>query len=473
MNKKLTEQILSLVRTMSETEINDFKNETRSNTNYRELLEIFVKYKKSKAKGVENKIDTEGANLQASYNDTKENLLKKLLGFIAKIETEKDTTLNKARKLIDTSRALISRNQYDLACEKVYDNFDILNEIQINKKNYYLFLEYLDVVTEIQKGRNYDKDSRLLPNKFDNSEIIDWLNSIVQVIVSSNIRLPKNDIYSDFESNLFYNLYIDYIYKSKEYRYLDDLIEKRKTQRYKNILIKEGLNSTSGFVNNVFNVLDDLKLLEIAIKLKDKNAIERHLRQIESHAQMSSKGSFNYQIYIFIAQQIFDFRLNAGFDLEELSLLSNTENLYPKTSDFNLFTDAEIVKTALRIEINRGILLLFTARFEKAHKLFGAIKSDPVATPEMKFYLTLFEIIAYYTNFQEYKTRYYEKLVDSAKHLRIKGNKYSTLFLKFLETNIDRRKFTENAKEFQSKHEPLNTFDKVLHYWLTTMQPTT
>jgi hypothetical protein len=465
MNNKLIDQIKSLTKTFSNEEVSAFRKDAKGNPLYLQLFEIFIELNSYPEEDYDKKVEKEASKIDGEFNNLKENLLKKLIEFVRKIEEEKNREYFEVKNNIEAVNALINRKQFVLANELIAKNYNKIKKIKANGTNYHFFLQYLNQVLEIQMHR-YDLDTRSLPTEFENKEVIEWLNRLTQNAANYVVPSINEEASSDFRSNLFFHLLNEYLLLHNNYielehhlnslgNYLFMYDEKRKSG-------EETLMS--------FRVLLDLQRLHIAIKLNNPQTINYVLTLMESHSFYYKEK--NYQTFIFLMLQIFDFRINIGMDTKQFPLFEKEKDLFNiSKKDLTLFTENETEGISLRIEINKGLVLLLSEEYKKAYEQFDSIPLIDTVSKENKFYIKLFGLLSYCLSHDIFNYKVYEKNLEELDKSKFKGSSYSKDFLKLLIDNPDRKNLIRLGNEFLSSHIPVSTFDKVIKHWLTQIQP--
>jgi hypothetical protein len=469
MNNKLTDQIISITNSLSKEEQQAFRRGAKESVLYLQLFGVFEKHCTSPGSDIDKEIEREAKNIKGELNNLKENLLKKLIEFVRKTEEEKNREYFEIKNSLESVTALMNRGQFELANELIGKNYKKLKKIKTNGTNYHLFLQYLNQVLEIRTMR-YDKDTQSLPTDFNSNETIEWLNRLTKN-AAGYIVASTESVSEDFRSNLFFHLLNDYLLMKNNYRELDRNLNNSGGYHLDFILGRHRNKSSDEDTLVSFRILIDLFRLQTAIKLNDPQEIGFVLDSIENHSfHFKDK---NYQVFVFLMLQVFDFRLNVALDTKQFPLFEKTNLVFDiKEKDLKLFTDKEIEGVGLRIEMNKGLILLLTEQYEKANKHFSAIPIIEGTSSEHKFYLKLFESISYCPLHPDiFQFKVYDKGLDYIENMKFRGSIYSKAFLKLLLENRDRKNLTKLGKEFSEKHYPTSTSDKVLHHWLIQLQP--
>jgi len=457
MDYKLTDQIISLIATLNEGEREAFIKQAKGNPNYLEVYYIIVKHLNDE--DPKTQIEQDIFGLKFSINDAKENLRDKLVDHVRSEEQKTNLEQLEIIKSIDTITALIKRNQTELAIDILHKTYKKIKRITPDGTNYHLFIQYLNLVLLIQTKR-YDAVTRNLPEDFESKDVIDWLNRLTKAAVSY-LTPTKEIVHEKFSSNLFFYCLVDYLRKKEFYEDLDSLFASDDGSD-----IFRGLdNSNDKTTIGTFKILKDLYKLDLAIKLNRFENVKYLLHSLENHSfDLKEK---NYQTFIFLMIQFWEFRINVGLDTNNFEIFTNTKNILElNKGDLNLFTDKELNSVALRIEMNKGLVAIFSKKYEDAYKQFSSIPLTEKMNMELKYYIKLFEALSYRMCFTSIDLGKFDKSLEFIKNIKYVGTEYSKVFYKLLLKNSDGKNLIKEGAEFQKLHCPNNLFEKVCHAWL-------
>jgi len=468
MNNKLTDQILSLTKSLTGEEQIAFEKESKQNSFYIQLFRIFRKFSSKSGNSINEEIEREASGITGEFNDLKENLLKKLIEFISKIEREKNKVYFEIKNNIESVTALRNRGLYVIANEVTIKTYKKLKKIKADGTNYHLFLQYLNQVLETQRNR-YDKDTKSLPVEFENKEAIEWLNRITQT-AAGYLAPSQEPVSDDFSSNLFFHLLNEHLLLKKDYRELDKILTYSGDYHLDTLLGLHRNKNSDDDTLVTFRILVDLFRLQIAIRLNEPQEIGFVLDSIANHSFHFKEK--NYETFIFLMLQIFDFRMNMALDTKQFSIFEKADSWLDITKrDLKLFTAKEIEGVSLRIEINKGLVYLLSEEYERSYKQFASIPIHENISLEHKYYIKLFELISYRLHHQGFQYKVFEKGLGYLATVKYNGSNYSKQFIRLLNENIDGKHLLKQGKEFLTKHSPTTTYDKVLQYWLIQIQP--
>jgi hypothetical protein len=464
MDYKLINQILSLTKSLSLEERRVFLRSGKGKPLYIDLFKIFLKYIDS-SKAKEN-IETDALNLDGVLNDNKEYLLKNLIDYVNIIEKKQNPEYFEIKQNIESVTALYNRGQFEIAHELINKTYKKLKKIKPNGTNYHLFLQYINQIFEIQSKR-HDAVTRSLTSSFNEKEALEWLNRLTKA--AANYISPSNsekEISSDFNSNLFFNLLNEYLFAKEEFADLELDLESLRFDA----ITDERINKKREETIIVFKILQDLFKLKAGIRLNDPDRIHHLLISLENSSFFFKER--NYQTFIFLAMQIFEFRLEMALNTKDFKVFKDVEFIFNiKQNDLKLFSEKEIEGVALRIEVNKGIVLLLTEEYEKAYKHFSSIPMPHKIDLELKYYIKLYELLCYRMNMKELDLDKFDKDLAYLKNIKYLGSSYSKAFYKLIEKNADGKNLTNEAGTFLDKNIPETAFEKVSHYWIQQIQP--
>lgn len=458
MDYKLTSQIIGLIKSLKTDEHDVFSKSGKGNPYYIEAYKIILKgivEEKSK-----EQIAEDMSSLKCSLNDVKENLRDKLVEFISKAEEKNDVEQYEISEGIKAVTSLINRDQTELAIEILLKIYKKLKKTKANGTNYHLYLQYLNLVLVLQSKR-YDSVTRSIPDEFEGKEVIEWLNRLAKGAVS---YLAPNNLErssEDFKSNLLFFCLVNYLKSKKYYEEVDSLFSSNGGSD----IFANFTSSNDQATISTFNILRDLYKLELAVKLNYVQEVKYLLQSLENNSFYFQEK--HYQTYIFLILQIYEFRLNLEIDTKQFKIFSESDNILElNAKDINLLTEKELGSVALRIEINKGLVYLLSRKFENAYEHFSSIPLTVKMDLELKYYIKLFEALAYRICHSKVDlNKFYEKL-EIIKNLKYQGTEYSKEFFKFLKNNADGKNFLQGGKEFKSQYVPKSLFEKVCSSWL-------
>jgi hypothetical protein len=454
MNIKLMDQIISLILSLNKEERKSFLKSNRD-TNYMELFKII--HACVDEKDAKEKIERESKLLKGSLVDMRENLLKKLIEFIHRLDQQKHLEHYEIKNNIESVAALYERKQYELAHEIIGKTYKKLKKLKVNATNYHLFLQYLNQCFMINHQRP-DIITRSLPNNFDDDDAIRWLNYMAKN-AADHIVLADKNISNKFNDNLFINLLTEYAYAKEQFRDAEELL------MHFNPFSFLSRHSKDEDTIQSFGITQGLFALKLGLKLNDSHKIEHLLHRLESNASFFEDK--NYQVYLFLMLEIFDFRLNIGLDTGHFSIFQNIKMIPEiKKKDLIVFTEKEIEGTSLRIEVNKGIVFLLTENYEKAYGQFTSIPLLEKIPVELKYYIKLFEMLSYLWDNNQFKLIIYEKGLQFLENSKYKGTKFSRAFLKLLINNTDRSNLVKQSEKFLNTYSSNTSFEKVSKHWL-------
>jgi len=464
MDYKLINQIISLTKTLSKKERDAFLRSGKGKPLYIDLFKLFLKHIDS-SKAKEN-IEIDALHLNGVLNDNKEYLLKNLIDFVNEIEKKQNPEYFEIKQNIESITALYNRGQFEIAHELISKTYKKLKKIKPNGTNYHLFLQYINQIFEIQSKR-YDAVTRSFATDFNEKETLEWLNRLTKA--AANYIVPSSsekEVSSDFKSNLFFNLLNEYLYFKEEFADIESNLESLRFDA----ISDERANKKREETIIVFKILQDLFKLKAGIRLNDPDRIHHLLISLENSSFFLKEC--NYQTFIFLVMQIYEFRMEIALNTKDFQLFKDSEFIFDiKQNDLKLFSENEIEGVALRIEVNKGIVFLLTEEYERAYKHFSSIPIPNKTDLELKYYIKLYELLCYRMNIKELDLVKFDKDLAYLKNIKYTGSLYSKTFYKLIEKNADGKNLTSEGGLFLNKKKPETAFEKVSHYWLQQIQP--
>jgi len=463
MNSKYTEYIQNIVESLTDSEQHYFIENSRKNSDY---ISLFKKYVFSSKHGnLENELfEIKNERTLGAFNDLQSNLYENLIDFLILKEGSINSELISIKRIIDSAQALVNRKLFDNANDLLIKSFKLLKTISPDRKSYHLFIQYINLVLEVQ-SLFYDKKSSNLKVDFDELEMIEWLNRICYSAANGMIAKAKNIDEINFNQNVFFRLLNEYLIEQENYDALYHITQNLHPSSFLKALPSYKENTLSKKLKSSlysFEILMILESLYSAIKLNDKEKADRQLNNLVS--EIFSFRDSNYQVFAFILLHIQDLQIKMSIE-NAIPLPDN--HLENQVKDLMLFTENEIENTSIRIEMNKGLIYFLNNNFSKSFKIFNSFNTSLNIRQEFKFYISIFELTSYLRlPIESFEYASVQRTIDFIKSLNFECTEYSNLILKHIKKYKHPREIFLNAIHFREENVPSTSYDKILDRWL-------
>jgi hypothetical protein len=462
MNSKYTIYLREIVKILSKDEREKFLSQGSKGTKYKELFGIYASSKtEEELEKRLNEYENEKYSTQSrdGFNTLQAELNSHLINFLGQNFQDYDSDVRQIQNLINSVKELIKRKLYNVAYDALIKSFNNLKKLKVEQANYHLFMQYINLVIELQQKIGGDIFSNL-PTDFENIEVIEWLNNIGRSAAYGMIRMPANINSIDFTQNIFFQYLEEYFIRIENYESAKNIIDKITRIDYAKLFSKETINIETK-INDSLHSMKILWILEgvyCSLKLNDKTAFEVQINHLR--AEMLPFRDFNFQLYAFMMQHIFDLQMKFKFDF---SMPFSPNFLKEHIHELKISTSKEIEKLPLRLEINTGIVHILNGDYNRAITIFESIPILPNMNVEHKLYIKIFELISNYNlGHISYNIVKLERQIDYLNTIKITGHKYAKAFLKLATKFTTPKELTENLPGFLEKNKPKTTFEYII-----------
>jgi hypothetical protein len=459
MHLKIQDFISALLINMSEDEKAIFLTEGRKSADYMELYRIYIDSKNDKSllkKLAEFKV---GKTAEA-FNDLNSELYKKLLLFLSENDKQNEDEIKILTSIIDMVNVLIKRKLFNQASVELRRAYRILKTIEANEFNYHLYLQYLNLVLKLQKPPYKTSNAMKLQKDFEEIETISWLNRL-SYYAAKHITTPENIDDVDFSKNIFFNLLGNYYLENENYEAFNDWVGENIALKMNSFFKEYETNEKLDESIKSIKILTILEAIYSGYKLNNKEITDHHVNILKN--EIFSTRDAHYQTFAFLLLHIHDIQL-------KMNIASNIpiDEYYFDTpiTDLKLFSENEIANIAIRLEVNKGIILLYNKDFRKAQEIFNGMDTKKIKSAELRYYMKFFELLAYlsigYNNFQ---IDNFNKRIQYLIELKNKKSAYSKGLLKLIEKHELTYEIGKYIKGFQNENKALSLYDIVLENW--------
>ncbi len=503
MNEHLSHEIFELVRTMTPEEKKAFKQfvkdkkqvtgEINKTYKYQQLFDLYVAQNiKRQEEGIPE-LQKEAKKFSNSFDDLNQQLfgrLEKFLvaGYRKKTEFEGEYKIS---ELLDTAAAFRERKRNKIAASYLVKATELINALRKTNTNrewlMYLSIRLAALDWDIRVDEKIYSKNKIQADEFEQESrpFMTLAKAADEHIVQP--RKGQLEIFAnpEFQHNAFFSLLGIYLRERKEYNILFKTIGRRaqfgKHTREKYITDKpdqysKNKNALLEKIIDTEEVLMQIEKLFYAVKVNDYYGFDETMHSLlhNIHSAYDTERH-NTELAAFIYRQTFELKTI-------FSDPGNTTDVYhlKKLNELTLghlklFTNEEVKKIPLRIELNTIIVYFLTKQFKDIVALSGELGNQKLLNQYASYYpdVVLAEIISRIESLPpddllEKRIRYYKEYTANKKYtVPPFHKKFDDFIYKYMDRAIDRK---EISRKYLEKIEPLresfNHFHHVFIQWL-------
>ena len=485
MNKRLPEEIFSIIKRLSKSELKEFENyslkkspEDGKQHKYVKLFKIYLK-QTGESELDETALKNESKAIStSSINDLHQKLHEELLKYLGQTFREKSTDRidKKIDDQLDVSIALFEKRLFTLSAKTFLSAIRSLKDIQdLNMKEHLLYVS-LKAYSWVYTIRFRAKLTKEEEQEFDIfHEYMRPFSQIARSSYSALTEVKKEEAFNneDFDKASFYSLLNIYFRERKTFE--STFNQRGNDSLFPISILLKGRNKNYGNHDNIVEQSEDsiidaesfyfqLERLYRAILINDKMEFDQAFNSIRSKLfPHFALPKFNADLLLFIYRQIFELKTvftlqnnQEPFDiygLRELESFSRTKA--------QLFHDSEIGDLAIRLELNSFVILFLEGNFSELLKRITAFEKSNKKDLNKDYFIDIklmsiicrLEVgaadedldtrIAYYENYtKKYPTSLFHKKFDGfiKTFLKVGFNERKSVCVRYL-TKL------ENSKE--------------------------
>lgn len=464
-NFKITEFNSEIIEKLTEKEIKDFLSEYKKNGNEKSLFLNYIDLKKADKLNDEDELiekelikSTEGI-----FTELNQNLNARLFEFLIKKNKIRNKFIIDLEDEIKLCYELLERKHINIALDKINKIYKKIKEIQPNRNNYHVFMQYINLILEAP-GFSRKLDNYKFNEEIIDKEVITWLNNVC-ISAVNNAAYNKVEKSENIELNLLYYFYFQY---HQERDYLNELNAEHTIHNPFDYLKDSTTEKPNKNLDRLLNHLFFFEKLKTCLKLNDVQRL--NLLFNELNAEFNVNTDSHYQAYIFVLNELINIRIELNLELKDFKGFLN-DDYEIDYSKLLLFTENDIKKIYWRLNINQGIILLLSKKYDKAFKHFESISNPTNLEEEYYYNKDLFLLMSdpfFMQRENEIKLKV-DSIIKRLKKKRDKQTDFVKSFIEFYLGNFEERKIREMGPKFLEEKAPTNLFERIIYKWLQTI----